>query len=364
MNGSRNIDLSLTSKLMRIGLIGPPFIEIPPRRYGGTELFIAHLARELHSRGHDVTVYGNGESRLPCRVKWRYEHAEWPLIDPVRPQLKNTDHTGWAIRDAASSVDVIHLNDIVGVPFTPFVDVPAVLTIHHPQEPALSEQYAKYPAIHYVTIAQWLARRESMPHVHVVHHGIPLTDYKFSDQKDDYVAFLGRMVPCKAPHLAIDAARLAGVRLKLAGEIQPVFREYWDEEVRPRIDGRQIEYIGEADRTIKNALLSRARALLFPIQWEEPFGLVMIEAMACGTPVLAFAGGAVEEVVRDGVNGWICADVAEMAERMASPGVAPISCRMSVDRQFSVAAMADRYLDVYQRARKGQRIVAAAELRA
>src|SRR5260221_13777225 len=119
MNGSRNIDPSCpTNKLMRIGLIGPPFIEIPPRRYGGTELFIANLARELHARGHEVTVYGNGESRLPCRVKWRYEHAEWPLADPVRPQLKNVDHTAWAIRDAARSVDVIHLNDIVGVPFT------------------------------------------------------------------------------------------------------------------------------------------------------------------------------------------------------------------------------------------------------
>jgi len=349
---------------MRIGLIGPPFIEIPPRRYGGTELFIANLARELHTRGHDVTVYGNGESHLPCRVKWRYARAEWPLDDPVRPQLKNTDHTGWAVRDAASSVDVIHLNDVVGVPFTPFVDVPAVLTIHHPHEPALTEQYVKYPAVHYVTIAQWLARRESMPHVHMVHHGIPLTDYKFSESKDDYVAFLGRMVPCKAPHLAIEAARRAGVRLKLAGEIQPMYRDYWEEQVSPQIDGRQIEYVGEADRAIKNALLSRARALLFPIQWEEPFGLVMIEAMACGTPVLAFSGGAVEEIVRDGVNGWVCEDVADMADRIASTGVAPISCRISVDRHFSVAAMADRYLEVYERAIKSRPVDAPAELRA
>jgi glycosyltransferase involved in cell wall biosynthesis len=345
---------------MQIGLIAPPFIEVPPRRYGGTELFIANLARDLHARGHDVTVYGNGDSRLPCRVKWRYAHAEWPLDDPIRPQLKNADHTAWAVHDAAASVDVLHLNDIVGIPFTTFVDLPAVLTIHHPHEPALSEQYAKYPGIHYVTIARWLARREPMPCKHVVHHGIPLADYTFSEEKDDYVAFLGRMAPCKGPHLAIEAARLAGVRLKLAGEVQPVFREYWDQQVRPGIDGEQIEYVGEADHATKNALLSRARALLFPIEWEEPFGLVMIEAMACGTPVLAFAGGSVEEIVHDGINGWICNDVAEMASRIASVDVEPAACREFVESRFSVARMTDRYLQVYERALRGAVGVSAA----
>jgi glycosyltransferase involved in cell wall biosynthesis len=340
---------------MRIGLIGPPFIEIPPRRYGGTELFIALLASELHERGHDVTVYGNGRSRLPCRVKWRYADAEWPLDDPVRPQLKNADHTAWAVHDAARSVDVLHLNDIVGVPYTMFVDQPTVLTVHHPHEPVLSEQYARYPEIDYVTIARWLARREPMPRVHVIHHGIPVSEYTFSDRKDDYVAFLGRMAPCKGPHLAIEAARLAGIRLKLAGEIQPVFHEYWEQQVLPHIDGEAVEYVGEADRAIKNQLLSRARALLFPIQWEEPFGLIMIEAMACGTPVLALAGGAVEEVVSDGANGWICRDAADMAGRIASLDIPPAACRDFVSRHFSSAAMVDRYLEVYAEALSPQR---------
>jgi glycosyltransferase involved in cell wall biosynthesis len=334
-------------QLMRIALIGPPFIEIPPRRYGGTELFIANLASELYARGHDVVVYANGDSSLPCPVKWRHAHSQWPPDGSLNSQLRNADHTAWAIHDASKTADVIHLNDVVGLPFTLFSSVPTVLTIHHPHEPDLSDQYLRYPRTSYVAIAQWLARAEPMPGVEVVHHGIPLEDYAFSSEKEDYVAFLGRIAPCKGAHLAIAAARRAGVRLKLAGEIQPVFQSYWDEEVRPLVDGDCIQFVGEADFASKNALLANARALLFPIQWEEPFGLVMIEAMACGTPVLAFAGGAVQEVVRDGVNGWTCADVGEMAARIESPRIDPRACRSYVEANFSIARMADRYLDVY-----------------
>jgi len=335
---------------MRSALIGPPFIEIPPRRYGGTELFIANLASELYARGEEVVVYGNGNSSLPCPVKWRYEHSEWPPDGSMRSALKNADHTAWALADAARWADIIHLNDVTGVPCTMFVDLPIVLTIHHPHEPALTEQYMRYPRLHYVAIANWLARVEPMPNVHVVHHGIPVADYVFCDEKEDYVAFLGRMAPCKGAHLAIEAARRAGVRLKLAGEIQPLFLEYWERQVLPFVDGDRVEYVGEADFAAKNALLSNARALLFPIEWDEPFGLVMIEAMACGTPVLAFAGGAVCEIVRDGINGWICTDVDEMARRIASPGATPAACREFVESTFSVAQMADGYLDVYRNA--------------
>jgi glycosyltransferase involved in cell wall biosynthesis len=333
---------------MRIALIAPPFIAVPPANYGGTELFIAMLARGLHTRGHDVTVYANGQSSLPCCVKWRYARTDWPLGDLERAALKNADHTSWAIDDAARWSDVIHLNDVVGVPFTRFVDRPFVVTLHHPHEPSLSEQYMRYPDIEYVAIGAWLARREPMTRLHVVHHGLPVGDYAFSAQKDGYVAFLGRMAPCKGPHLAIEAARRAGIHLKLAGEVQPIFRDYWEQQVRPLIDGRLIEYVGEVDCHQKNELLSRARALLFPIQWEEPFGLVMIEAMACGTPVLALPGGAVDEVVRDGVNGWICRDTDDMADRLAAKLPAACDCRDHVARYFSVDQMVDRYLGIYE----------------
>ena len=342
---------------MRIGLISPPFIAVPPLAYGGTELFIANLARTLHEQGHDVTVYANGESRLPCRVKWRYPLSDWPLADPLAAQLKNADHTAWAIHDAAQSVDVLHLNDAVAVPFTPFVDLPTVFTLHHPHDLELSAHYARYPELHYVAVARWLANREALPKMHVVHHGLRLEDYRWAADKDDYVAFLGRMAPCKGAHLAIRAALSAGIRLKIAGEIQPVFREYWEREIAPFVDGRRIEYVGEVDLPRKNELLSRARALLFPIQWHEPFGLVMIEAMACGTPVLAFAGGAVEEVVEDGVNGWICDNVDEMAARLAATEIDPRACREWVAEHFSAERMAEQYVDIYEEVLAGRRPV-------
>ena len=161
-------------------------------------------------------------------------------------------------------VDVLHLNDVAGVPLTQFSSAPSVLTLHHPNEPALSKIYAQYPEIDYVAISEFQANSQRMPKVHVVHHGIPLNEYPARSQKSDYVAFLGRMAPCKGVHLAIDAALRAGIRLKIAGEVQPVFQSYWDDEVLPRIDGDRIEYLGEADHARKCDLLAGARALLFP----------------------------------------------------------------------------------------------------
>jgi glycosyltransferase involved in cell wall biosynthesis len=336
---------------MRVAIIAPPFIPVPPVAYGGTELFVAHLAEGLHNLGHDVTVYANGESRVRCNVRWLYARGEWPPADPGASHLKNADHTAWAFHAAAEASDVVHLNDVVGLPFTRFVDVPVALTLHHPHEPVLSAMYERYPDIAYVAISDSQARGEPMPGMSVVHHGIPLEDYQFRDDKGDYLAFLGRMVPCKGAHTAIDVARRAGLRLKLAGEIQPMYGQYWRDEVLPKIDGDRVQYVGEAAHAQKNDLLSGARALLFPIEWEEPFGLVMIEAMACGTPVIAFAGGSVEEIVCDGVSGWICRDVAEMAAKAQAPGIPPESCRAWVAAHFSRERMVDRYLDVYERAR-------------
>ena len=186
-----------------------------------------------------------------------------------------------------------------------------------------------------------------------VYHGLRLSDYRFNERKERYLLFLGRIAPMKGAHLAIDVARRARLPLKIAGEIQPTFQEYWDTMVRPHVDGSMIQYVGEADHAKKNDLLGGAAALLFPIQWNEPFGLVMAEAMACGTPVVALSGGSVDEVVRNGVSGWVCADVEEMARRAARPEISPQSCRRDAEQRFSVERMAADYETVYRAAVTG-----------
>jgi glycosyltransferase involved in cell wall biosynthesis len=339
---------------MRIGLVAPPFIPVPPVAYGGTELFISHLLHGLVGRGHQVTVYANGQSQVPCRLKWRYFESDWPLTDLAAAHRKNIDHAAWAIKDAEEAVDVLHLQDAVGVPFTRLVRPPVVLTLHHPHEPMLSEMYLQHPDVAYVAISEAQRRREPMPKVAVVHHGVEPSNYAFSSRKQGYLAFLGRIAPCKGAHIACEVARRSGLPLKLAGEVQPAFQEYWRQRVLPYVGHDGIEYVGEADHARKNELLSRARALLFPIDWDEPFGLVMIEAMACGTPVLAFDRGSVPEIVRDGLSGWICRDVAEMAARAIDPAIPAEWCREWVASRFSTERMVDDYLAIYERVMSGR----------
>jgi glycosyltransferase involved in cell wall biosynthesis len=344
---------------MRVAIVAPPFIPVPPVKYGDTELFVAQLAEGLSSRGHDVIVYTNGESRVHCDRRWLYSQADWPPTNGDASARKNLKHSSWAIHDAARFADVLHLNDAVGLPFTSNLDLPRVLTMHHPHEPALSAMYQQFPETAYVAISHAQARHETMDRVTVVHHGLRLDDYTFSTVKDDYLAFLGRMVPCKGAHTAINVARRAGLRLKLAGEVQPMFDDYWREVVLPQVDGDRVQYVGEADGAMKNELLSGARALLFPIDWAEPFGLVMIEAMACGTPVLAFDCGSVPEIVRDGVSGWICADVDEMVARAVAPGIPAGPCRSWAKGRFSSERMVNGYLDLYDHLRTSHQPAAA-----
>jgi glycosyltransferase involved in cell wall biosynthesis len=210
--------------------------------------------------------------------------------------------------------------------------------------------YGRFRDVRYISISHAQGRAERPLRTHTIHHGIRLEHYRFLPDKQAYLSFLGRMVPVKGAHAAIQVARAAGIPLKLAGEVQPMFRDYWDTEIAPHIDGRFFEYLGEADHALKNELLGNSMACLFPIEWNEPFGLVMIEAMACGTPVLALPGGAVEEIVQNDVNGWVCHDVPELARKARELAIDPRACRRDVEERFSVSRMAQAYERVYYEA--------------
>jgi len=195
-----------------------------------------------------------------------------------------------------------------------------------------------------------------MPHVETIHHGIDLSLYRFQEKKQQYLSFIGRIAPIKGVHIAIAVAKKAGIPLKIAGEVQPLFRDYFEREVKPHLDGKLIEFIGQADLAAKNELLGNSLAMLFPIQWDEPFGLVMIEAMACGTPVLALPGGSVPEVVKDGVSGYVCKDADDMAARAQQISNIPNHLvRQYVMEFFSLDRMVNHYCQSYSRVLYGQK---------
>jgi len=189
-----------------------------------------------------------------------------------------------------------------------------------------------------------------MPRMHTVHHGIDIDQYRLIAQKQQYLSFIGRIAPLKGTHIAIDVAKRTGIPLKMAGDIQPVHRDYFERKIKPHIDGTLVDYIGLADLATKNELLGNSLAMLFPIQWNEPFGLVMVEAMACGTPVLAMPGGSVPEIVSPGVSGYICRSVIEMAKRARNLDLNPVTVRKYVEENFSTSRMAKAYERVYQAA--------------
>jgi len=333
---------------VKIALIAPPFIAVPPAEYGGTELFVAQLAEGLGKAGVDAVVYANGESTVEAERRWLYERSLWPIKQPERSWLRELNHTSWAIEDSLKDCDLIHLQSPQGLAFGPFVDRPFVLTLHGPHEEYLSEYYARYPQVRYVCISDAQCKQESMPHLRTIYHGIDLSLYRLVEKKQQYLSFIGRIAPIKGTHIAIEVAHRTGIPLKIAGEVQPAFREYFEKKIRPKIDGKSVEYVGPADLQAKNELLGNSMAMLFPIQWSEPFGLVMVEAMACGTPVVALPGGSVPEVVREGVSGHICRSIRELTRCVRDLRLPPAAVRRYVEENFSVEVMVRKYVSLYQ----------------
>jgi glycosyltransferase involved in cell wall biosynthesis len=335
---------------LKIALIAPPFIAVPPPDYGGTELFVAQLAEGLRNTGLEVVVYANGESTVNAERRWRYQKSQWPIKEDQYAWLKEADHTAWAVQDAARTCDAIHLQSPQGLPGSRFVDLPVICTLHGPHDAKLSELYGRYPDVDYVCISHFQGSQESMPRIRTIHHGIDLSKYRLYETKQPYLSFIGRIAPIKGTHLAIDVAKRAGIPLKIAGDIQPTYRDYFEAKIRPHLDGNFIEYIGLAGLEAKNELLGNSLAMLFPIQWNEPFGLVMVEAMACGTPVLALPGGSVPEIVRHGVSGYICRSVSQLVKavgKLEGTKLNPADLRRYVQENFSLERMVAGYSDLY-----------------
>jgi glycosyltransferase involved in cell wall biosynthesis len=334
---------------MRIALIASPFISVPPKKYGGTELFIAQLAEGLTRLGIQVVVYANGESTVKAPLRSLYPKDDWPVSDSMFSNLKDLDHASWSVCDCWNQADIIHLNSAPNLVFSRLRGPRWVYTLHHPYVPSLSAFYAGFPNVEFVAISDFQRGREPLRRIRTIHHGIDFNLYRLQTHKAQYLSFLGRIAPIKGVHHSIEIAKRSGIPLKIAGEIQPMYREYFDSRVRPHVDGKFIEYVGEADLALKNELLGNSLALLFPIEWDEPFGLVMVEAMATGTPVIAFPGGSVLEIVRDGINGFICSGVVDAAARAQEiQAIKPASVRAYAQKFFSAERMVRDYLALYR----------------
>jgi glycosyltransferase involved in cell wall biosynthesis len=344
---------------VRIALVSTPFIRVPPAGYGGTELFCYELAEELHARRHDVTVFTTGDSSTSCKKRWLYPRPEWPPAahDEVA-------HAAWAFSEIArGEFDVVHLNSALGLPFARFVATPVVYTLHHHRMESMSRLYARDQRATFVAISRRQMELETaLDDAVVIHHGVAPSRYPPSVRDAGYLLHLGRYAPEKGTHLAIDAARAAGLPIKLAGRVHEQDAAYFAEHVAPRLGQEGVEELGEAGHARKVGLLRGARAVILPLQWEEPFGLVAVEAMLCGTPVLGFPRGSFPEIVDEGVTGFLAPpDDVEALGRIAA-GLADFdrrACAARARERFSTAVMVDAYEALYRRVRARRAAVIA-----
>ena len=339
---------------MRIAMMAPLYESVPPSCYGGTERVVWWLAEELLRRGHHVTLFATGDSRCSAELVPVVERAlrtasKGTLIDPIALHLA----AARMARARADEFDLIHSHiDFIGFPAFDRSPVPVVTTMHGRLDiEGLTEIHRSYRSP-VVSISD--SQRAPLPAanwVGTVYHGLPMDLYSFGEGRGDYVLFLGRISPEKAPDVAIRVARRAGIRLVIAAKVDAADRTYFETVVEPLLrDGDGVEYIGEVGDQRKIELLRDARALLFPVCWPEPFGLVMIEAMACGAPVVARRFGSVPEVVRGGRTGFICDDEDELVAALGRlDEIDRRDCRRWVEDRFSVTRMAADYEALYRR---------------
>ena len=337
---------------MKIAQVAPLIESVPPRLYGGTERVVAFLTDELVELGHDVTLFATGDSETSATLV-----PIWPgalrlsgCQDPLSPHILMLEEVARRVTE----FDVLHFHVApFHLPLVRRLPVAHVTTLHGRLDiPELRPLYREFSDVPTVSISD--AQRAPLPEadwIGTVHHGLPLDLLRFQPRPGEYLAFLGRISPEKRADRAIAIATACGQPLKIAAKVDPADRQYFEREIKPLLDNPLVDFVGEISEAQKGDFLGRASALLFPIDWPEPFGLVMIEALACGVPVVAFRGGSVSEIIEDGRTGFLVDTLDDAIA--ATRKVARLDrrgCRMEFERRFSVTRMARDYVKLYETA--------------
>lgn len=348
---------------LRIAQIAPLWEQLPPPLYGGTERVVSLLTEGLVKKGHDVTLFACGNSQTKAKLISVYPRPLFrdgiPWTDVIYPTLNIT-----AAFDRAADFDIIHMHlnkssDYLAMPLAKDIKHKVVFTLHFPypliqNRVSRHEYFQKYKDMNFVSISNTQREKgENLNWLGTVYNGIDLSPYSFHPKPKDYFAWLGKFNPDKGVVEAIQAVKMAGEKLIMAGKIDEMEKDdyrYFKEQVEPHIDGHQIQFLGEADNKKKNELFGNAKAFLNPIKWNEPFGLVMTEAMATGAPVISFARGAATEIVVDGTTGYLVKNVDDMVNRMKKIGdIKRAACRARVEDLFSAETMVDEYEKIFYR---------------
>lgn len=338
---------------MRIAQVAPLYERVPPHLYGGTERIVSYLSEELIRQGYDVTLFASGDSltegRLvaPCKRSLRLDPQ---CKNELIPHLLQLNHLQ---RAASASFDVVHFHtEFLHFPFAAGLQTPHITTLHGRLDlPDLVPLFEEFRELPLVSISN--SQRAPLPSSNwqaTVYHGLPPDLYNAPTGSGTYLAFLGRISPEKRVDRAIEIAKRAGIKLKIAAKIDDADRHYVENKIWPLLDDPLVEFLGELGEQDKGSFLGNAYALIFPIDWVEPFGLVMIEAMACGTPTIAFRRGSVPEIIDDGVTGFVVDNIEQSLKALQRiPGIDRARCRQMFESRFSAQRMAADYLTVYQR---------------
>jgi glycosyltransferase involved in cell wall biosynthesis len=363
------VSIGHVGERFRIAMVVPPYFDVPPKAYGGVEAVVADLVDSLVARGHDVTLLGAGEPGTKAKFIPVWDRALPERLGEPFPEVVHALRVRRAIEEivATTGVDLVHDHTFAGplnAPAYRGLGLPTVVTVHGPVDDDCYGYYRELgDDVSLVAISD--RQQELAPDLNWVgrvHNALHVEQWPFRADKENYALFLGRFNQCKAPHLALEAAHAAGIPLVLAGKCSEAQEQaYFEREVRPRLTEHDHVF-GLADAAAKRKLLAGAQCLLFPICWEEPFGMVMIESMVCGTPVVALRGGAVPEVIVDGVTGRICDDPAELPAAIAQVReLDPAACRAHVEANFAAATLGRGYEQVYNQVLRARRKARAAQ---